>query len=147
MGALGHGLPFVTVHINGHAITDDHSAVREISAQLAIDPEAATAAATAEKDSAAAASSGDSGTPPRRGGKRARSAAATRVSRRTVAYACVRAHRQTFEQHLEYVVATLRDGRATDKPVVLVVDEFDVFCSRTKQSLLYNLLDLTQDPR
>jgi Cdc6-like AAA superfamily ATPase len=47
---------------------------------------------------------------------------------------------------LEYVVATLRDGCATGRPVVLVIDEFDVFCARTKQTLLYNLLDLTQDP-
>lgn len=146
LATLGHGLPFVAVHINGYTIADDHSAVREISAQLAIDPEAATAAAEAEADATAAADAAAgaaSGKPAPR--KRGRPAAETRVKRRTVAHACVRSHRQTFEQHLAFVTATLRDGKLAGTPVVLVIDEFDVFCARTKQSLLYNLLDLTQD--
>ncbi|KAA0168329.1 hypothetical protein FNF28_02489 [Cafeteria roenbergensis] len=142
LATLGHGLPFVAVHINGYTIADDHSAVREISAQLAIDPEAATAAAEAEADAIAAADT-EPAKPVVR--KRGRRAAETRVKRRTVAHACVRSHRQTFEQHLAFVTATLRDGKLAGTPVVLVIDEFDVFCARTKQSLLYNLLDLTQD--
>lgn len=152
LGALGHGLPFVTVHINGYAITDDASAAREISAQLAIDPEAAAAADAAERDAETivqtSSAETSSASPPARHkrGRASATPAGTKVERHTVAHACVRAHRQTFEQHLEYVVATLRDGCSTGRPVVLVIDEFDVFCARTKQTLLYNLLDLTQDP-
>lgn len=146
LATLGHGLPFVAVHINGYTIADDHSAVREISAQLAINPEAATAAAEAEADAIAAAHKASGAAPAKPvSRKRGRPAADTRVKRRTVAHACVRSHRQTFEQHLAYVTATLRDGKLAGTPVVLVIDEFDVFCARTKQALLYNLLDLTQD--
>ena len=126
--SLGHGLPFVVVHLNGFTIPDDQTAVREISKQLSIDPDTATAAAVAEQEP--------------RAPKRSRSAAAARHT----AHSKSRHHAEySFEQHLAYVIQVLRDGRLTGVPVVLVIDEFDLFCQRTKQSLLYNLLDLTQD--
>jgi Cdc6-like AAA superfamily ATPase len=129
--SLGHGLPFVVVHLNGFTIPDDQTAVREISKQLSIDAETATAAAVAEVGEE----------PHVRAPKRPRSGKA-----RHTAHSQSRHHAEySFEQHLAYVVQVLRDGRLTGMPVVMVIDEFDLFCQRTKQSLLYNLLDLTQD--
>ena len=55
-----------------------------------------------------------------------------------------RATRSAYEAHLAFVVSSLRDGRAASVPVFIVVDDFDAFARRPVQSLLYNLLDLTQ---
>ncbi len=61
-----------------------------------------------------------------------------------------------YEQHLEFLVSTLRSlGRASSAsrarggapcPVYIVIDGFDAFARRSKQTLLYSILDLTQSP-
>ena len=54
-------------------------------------------------------------------------------------------NRRAYESHLAYVVAALRDGRAASIPTLIVIEDFDAFARRSKQTLLYNLLDLTAD--
>ena len=59
----------------------------------------------------------------------------------------IRQGANAFDLHLQFVVNTLRDGRHGGVPVFVVVEDFDIFARRTKQTLLYNLLDLTQSAR
>ncbi len=72
-----------------------------------------------------------------------------------------RLNARAFEHHLAFVMAALRDGQSgTALPVVIVIQvravmfaasrltycsqqEFDVFARRSKQTLLYALLDAT----
>lgn len=50
-----------------------------------------------------------------------------------------------FAQQLEHLLASLRsgDGRSS-KPVVFLLEEFDLFCNHHNQTLLYNLFDVAQ---
>ena len=56
-------------------------------------------------------------------------------------------NKNAFESHLQFVVSSLKEGRHGGVPVFIIVDEFDQFARKTKQTLLYNLLDLTQDAK
>lgn len=51
-----------------------------------------------------------------------------------------------FAQHLEFLLASLRSdvtGR-NSKPIVFVLEEFELFCNHKNQTLLYNLFDVAQ---
>ena len=52
----------------------------------------------------------------------------------------------SFAQHLEFLLASLNadtTGR-NSKPIVFVLEEFDLFCNHKNQTLLYNLFDVAQ---
>ena len=51
-----------------------------------------------------------------------------------------------YEQHLDFIVATLRSRKLAQcsAPVFVVIDNFDCFARKTRQTLLYALLDLAQ---
>jgi Cdc6-like AAA superfamily ATPase len=53
--------------------------------------------------------------------------------------------RSSFENHLQFLIKSLKDGRAGKAPILLIISNFDIFAKKSKQTLLYNLLDLTQD--
>ncbi|TPX34960.1 hypothetical protein SeMB42_g07246 [Synchytrium endobioticum] len=53
--------------------------------------------------------------------------------------------RMSFSESLQHVLDTLRSGNAKSMPVIIVIDEFDIFASHsTRQHLLYNLFDAAQ---
>jgi len=52
--------------------------------------------------------------------------------------------RGTFSQHLNFLLSVLRMGTATGTAIVFILENFEIFVQRQKQTLLYNLLDLTQ---
>jgi hypothetical protein len=56
------------------------------------------------------------------------------------------AARLGYEQHLDFIVATLRSRKLarSSSPVFVVIDNFDLFARKTRQTLLYALLDLAQ---
>lgn len=49
-----------------------------------------------------------------------------------------------YEHHMAFVLRCLQAAKSQGIPVLLVIDEFDAFARQTKQTLLYNLLDMTQ---
>ncbi|GLV36435.1 Origin recognition complex subunit 4 [Carabus blaptoides fortunei] len=50
----------------------------------------------------------------------------------------------TFAENLTFLLECLRGGqRETSKCLIFVLEEFDLFCNHTNQTLLYNLLDMT----
>lgn len=51
----------------------------------------------------------------------------------------------TFADNLAFLLDCLRAGdRKRSKSVVFVLDEFDLFCGHTNQTLIYNLFDVAQ---
>ncbi|TRY76351.1 hypothetical protein TCAL_12274 [Tigriopus californicus] len=51
----------------------------------------------------------------------------------------------SFADHLEFLLASLKAGdQKSSKPVVFVLDQFDLFCEHHNQTLLYNLFDTAQ---
>lgn len=51
----------------------------------------------------------------------------------------------SFADHLEFLLASLKAGdQKSSKPVVFVLDQFDLFCEHHNQTLLYNLFDMAQ---
>ena len=138
---------FRLIQLDGHVLRDDAEALREISRQLSLQPmldeEMGSGGdgdeATAAVDGAAAPSvvSGSRTVASRRRGGRG-SGGASGTSKHA---------RRSFEQHLEFVVGALRDGRASNVPVIVVMDHFEGFAGSRKQTLLYNLFDLTQSAR
>ncbi|GBG34691.1 Origin recognition complex subunit 4 [Hondaea fermentalgiana] len=55
--------------------------------------------------------------------------------------------RGTFSQHLRFLLSVLFEGAHSGQhgvPLIFVLDHFEAFAQRRKQTLLYNLLDLTQ---
>jgi origin recognition complex subunit 4 len=51
----------------------------------------------------------------------------------------------SFSEHLEFLLASLKTGdKSTSRPIVFVLDEFDLFCDHRNQTLLYNLFDTAQ---
>ncbi|XP_024529267.1 origin of replication complex subunit 4 isoform X4 [Selaginella moellendorffii] len=52
----------------------------------------------------------------------------------------------SFEENLRFLTVILEQFSLSHKALVLVLDEFDLFAQKPKQSLLYNLLDLLQSP-
>lgn len=118
--------PFVVAHLDGAIIKTDPTAVYELSRQLALggEPPYVGDEDGAGVTGAAALSGAGAGAP---------TAGAVGSTRRT-----------TFEHQLNFVVDALREGRAADVPIFIVLDEFDTFASRGRQTLLYNLFDITQ---
>lgn len=50
----------------------------------------------------------------------------------------------TFAENLAYLLECLNTGqRTTVKCLLFVIEEFDLFCFHDNQTLLYNLLDMT----
>ena len=58
-----------------------------------------------------------------------------------------RARRASMEHYLRFCMDSLREGRAGNVPVFIVLHDFDLFAKRTKQTLLYNLFDITQSSK
>lgn len=51
----------------------------------------------------------------------------------------------SFAEHLEFLLASLKTGdKEKSKPIVVILEEFDLFCSHHNQTLLYNLFDTAQ---
>jgi hypothetical protein len=49
-----------------------------------------------------------------------------------------------FHAHLNFLVDILNQGTFHDTPIFFILEEFDLFTNRNKQTLLYNLCDLLQ---
>ena len=53
---------------------------------------------------------------------------------------------KSFSDNLEFLRSVLESGKLKDTPVFFVLDDFDLFASRSRrQTLLYNLCDLLQE--
>ncbi|XP_020291652.1 origin recognition complex subunit 4 isoform X2 [Pseudomyrmex gracilis] len=51
----------------------------------------------------------------------------------------------TFAENLSFLLDCLKSGdKKRSKPVIFVLDEFDLFCGHHNQTLLYNLFDVAQ---
>lgn len=51
----------------------------------------------------------------------------------------------TFAENLSFLLDCLKSGdKNRSKPVIFVLDEFDLFCGHHNQTLLYNLFDVAQ---
>ncbi|XP_076625626.1 origin recognition complex subunit 4 [Colletes latitarsis] len=51
----------------------------------------------------------------------------------------------TFAENLTFLLDCLKAGdKKRSKPVIFILDEFDLFCNHNNQTLLYNLFDITQ---
>eukprot|EP00095_Tigriopus_kingsejongensis_P012681 maker-scaffold22_size673200-snap-gene-3.26 protein:Tk12681 transcript:maker-scaffold22_size673200-snap-gene-3.26-mRNA-1 annotation:"origin recognition complex subunit 4" len=51
----------------------------------------------------------------------------------------------SFADHLDFLLASLKAGnQQSSKPVIFVLDQFDLFCEHHNQTLLYNLFDTAQ---
>jgi len=50
----------------------------------------------------------------------------------------------SFADHLTFLLSSLKTGDKTSKPIIFVLEEFDMFCSHKNQTLLYNLFDTAQ---
>lgn len=58
-----------------------------------------------------------------------------------------RTRKSSVEHYLRFVMESLREGSAANVPVFIVLHDFDLFAKRAKQTLLYNLLDITQSSK
>jgi len=50
----------------------------------------------------------------------------------------------SFAEKLQFLLESLRGGSKNTKPVVFIIDEFDLFTNHKNQTLLYNLFDISQ---
>lgn len=51
----------------------------------------------------------------------------------------------SFAENLSFLLACLKTGqKETAKSIIIILEEFDMFCSHHNQTLLYNLFDLAQ---
>ncbi|KAJ8681427.1 hypothetical protein QAD02_017214 [Eretmocerus hayati] len=51
----------------------------------------------------------------------------------------------TFAENLSFLLESLKSGdKKRSKPVIFILDEFDLFCAHQNQTLLYNLFDVAQ---
>lgn len=51
----------------------------------------------------------------------------------------------TFAENLCFLLECLKSGdKKHTKPVIFILDEFDLFCAHHNQTLLYNLFDVAQ---
>lgn len=49
----------------------------------------------------------------------------------------------TFAENLAFLLTCLKSGhRETSKSLIFILEEFDLFCMHSNQTLLYNLLDM-----
>ncbi|KAG9302522.1 hypothetical protein G9A89_007226 [Geosiphon pyriformis] len=52
---------------------------------------------------------------------------------------------RSFADSLNYILGLLKSGnKDTSKPIIFLLDEFDLFAQHNKQALLYNLFDVSQ---
>ncbi|CAG8539971.1 79_t:CDS:2, partial [Ambispora leptoticha] len=52
----------------------------------------------------------------------------------------------SFADSLIYILNLLKSGnKESSKPIIFILDEFDLFTQHNKQALLYNLFDVSQD--
>lgn len=52
----------------------------------------------------------------------------------------------TFAENLSFLLKCLQSGqRETSKSLIFILEEFDMFCSHSNQTLLYNLFDMTHN--
>jgi len=50
-----------------------------------------------------------------------------------------------FSDNISFLLESFRAGnKTTTKSIIMVLDKFDMFCSHTNQTLLYNLFDSVQ---
>lgn len=50
----------------------------------------------------------------------------------------------SFAENLAFLLACLKSGDKHSKSVIYILEEFDLFCTHHNQTLLYNLLDVSQ---
>ncbi|XP_066596316.1 origin recognition complex subunit 4-like [Prorops nasuta] len=51
----------------------------------------------------------------------------------------------SFAENLQFLLECLKSGdKEHSKPVIFILDEFDLFCTHQNQTLLYNLFDIAQ---
>lgn len=51
----------------------------------------------------------------------------------------------SFSENLNFLLDCLKSGnKKHSKPVIFILDEFDLFCDHQNQTLLYNLFDTAQ---
>lgn len=51
----------------------------------------------------------------------------------------------TFAENLSFLLDCLKSGdKKRSKPIIFILDEFDLFCGHHNQTLLYNLFDVAQ---
>ena len=50
----------------------------------------------------------------------------------------------SFADHLSFLLSSLKTGDKGSKPIIFILEEFDMFCSHKNQTLLYNLFDTAQ---
>jgi len=50
----------------------------------------------------------------------------------------------SFADHLTFLLSSLQTGDKSSKPIIFILEEFDMFCSHRNQNLLYNLFDVAQ---
>eukprot|EP00927_Polykrikos_kofoidii_P047290 TRINITY_DN41402_c0_g1_i1.p1 TRINITY_DN41402_c0_g1~~TRINITY_DN41402_c0_g1_i1.p1 ORF type:complete len:517 (+),score=98.37 TRINITY_DN41402_c0_g1_i1:160-1710(+) len=51
----------------------------------------------------------------------------------------------SFEQGMNWLRGVLREGLRDAKAVVIILEKFEHFCSKARQTLLYNLFDIAQE--
>mgnify|MGYP000595302139 CR=1 FL=1 len=130
-GDATQGARFRVIHLSGRALRNDVEALREISRQLCLTPddgEDGWDEAKGGEDGTTQTETTTQGSGRRKNGPR-------------------KQQRKSFAQHLAFVIGALRDGRASNVPIILVLDHFEGFAGSRKQTLLYNLFDLTQSAR
>ena len=52
--------------------------------------------------------------------------------------------KSSFADTLSYVLSLLKSGTSSSVPIVIILDEMDLFAQHSKQTLLYNLFDIAQ---
>lgn len=51
----------------------------------------------------------------------------------------------SFAENLTFLLECLKSGdKKKSKPVIFILDEFELFCAHNNQTLLYNLFDVSQ---
>lgn len=55
-----------------------------------------------------------------------------------------RTRKPSMEHYLQFFLDSLKEAKAGSVPVVIILHDFEEFARRTKQTLLYNLFDITQ---
>jgi origin recognition complex subunit 4 len=58
-----------------------------------------------------------------------------------------RTRKPSLEHYLRFFLDSLKEGRAGNVPVAIILHNFELFALRAKQTLLYNLFDITQSAK
>ncbi|KAJ1918420.1 origin recognition complex subunit 4 [Tieghemiomyces parasiticus] len=146
---------FQVIPLNGLIHTDDRSALREIAQQLDArqaghrtggDSGTLSAQLAGELDTDGDASDDDHvDDEGQTAGSTAFAAGGFAAATLPTASAGTRGPRRTFAETLLYLLSVLQrpDGRSAT-PLVIILDEFDLFTQHPKQTLLYTLFDIVQ---